>query len=71
MTESKKDYAHALAFLCRILGHNFDKYHATEHEKKIGRAKFICKRCGYRLISKIETRSDGTYKMDPNPTNIF
>jgi len=71
MTHSEKDFIHALGFLCRIFGHNYNKYHATEDEKKAGHATFICGRCGHKLVSKITPHPDGTYEMDPNPTDIF
>jgi len=71
MTESKKSVFPPLAFLCRLFGHNYDKYHATEDEKKAGFATFVCRRCGNQLTSKITLHSDGTYDMDPNPTDIF
>ncbi len=71
MVDSDKSSNRPLSFLCRLFGHNYDKYHATKEEKKAGFATCICKRCGHRLVSKITLNTDGTYKMDPNPTDIF
>ena len=57
--------------MCKLFGHQYDKFHATKEEKEKGYASFFCKRCGKKLTSKITICSDGTYKMDPNPINIF